>query len=194
MSLVLWYLLREPLVVVYSHVADRMLPVIGFETARVVPRPKSIDVTFELDRKPVTIQLTGARYSLSANSVVFLGLLLSLSFGLVRVRWKYLTCATLVLFLCQVTVFVVYLLSAMLSVFESQGQELTSPNLTHALDVFCESYIAVSAALPFLLFVPVFVTRTKAKSAPEKVSRNAPCPCGSGRKFKHCCGGQSPGK
>ncbi|HCV63371.1 MAG TPA: hypothetical protein DGR20_08750, partial [Alphaproteobacteria bacterium] len=21
-----------------------------------------------------------------------------------------------------------------------------------------------------------------------KVSRNAPCPCGSGKKFKHCCG------
>ena len=22
----------------------------------------------------------------------------------------------------------------------------------------------------------------------RKVSRNAPCPCGSGKKFKHCCG------
>ena len=22
----------------------------------------------------------------------------------------------------------------------------------------------------------------------EKVPRNAPCPCGSGKKFKHCCG------
>ena len=22
----------------------------------------------------------------------------------------------------------------------------------------------------------------------KKVSRNAPCPCGSGKKFKHCCG------
>src|SRR6185437_4990453 len=21
----------------------------------------------------------------------------------------------------------------------------------------------------------------------EKISRNAPCPCGSGRKYKHCC-------
>ena len=25
-------------------------------------------------------------------------------------------------------------------------------------------------------------------SANRKVSRNAPCPCGSGKKFKHCCG------
>ena len=23
--------------------------------------------------------------------------------------------------------------------------------------------------------------------APERLSRNAPCPCGSGRKYKHCC-------
>jgi uncharacterized protein len=29
------------------------------------------------------------------------------------------------------------------------------------------------------------------RSAP-KVGRNAPCPCGSGRKFKHCCG--APGR
>jgi hypothetical protein len=26
--------------------------------------------------------------------------------------------------------------------------------------------------------------------APNKISRNAPCPCGSGKKFKHCCIGK----
>ena len=32
-----------------------------------------------------------------------------------------------------------------------------------------------------------------AKTTPsEKVSRNAPCPCGSGKKYKYCCGKQSP--
>lgn len=31
--------------------------------------------------------------------------------------------------------------------------------------------------------------RTPARSA--KVGRNAPCPCGSGRKYKHCCGAAS---
>ncbi len=25
---------------------------------------------------------------------------------------------------------------------------------------------------------------------PKKLSRNAPCPCGSGRKYKHCCYGK----
>ena len=26
----------------------------------------------------------------------------------------------------------------------------------------------------------------------EKVGRNDPCPCGSGKKFKKCCGGEIP--
>ena len=30
---------------------------------------------------------------------------------------------------------------------------------------------------------PVF-----AEPAPAKIGRNAPCPCGSGRKYKNCCG------
>ena len=31
-------------------------------------------------------------------------------------------------------------------------------------------------------------TAPRAASGKKKVGRNAPCPCGSGRKFKHCCG------
>jgi preprotein translocase subunit SecA len=30
--------------------------------------------------------------------------------------------------------------------------------------------------------------RNKAVPASGKVGRNAPCPCGSGRKYKRCCG------
>ena len=26
------------------------------------------------------------------------------------------------------------------------------------------------------------------QAATQKISRNAPCPCGSGKKYKHCCG------
>ncbi|MEG0767992.1 MAG: SEC-C metal-binding domain-containing protein, partial [Clostridia bacterium] len=31
----------------------------------------------------------------------------------------------------------------------------------------------------------------KPKATAEKVGRNAPCPCGSGKKYKHCCGKES---
>ena len=32
------------------------------------------------------------------------------------------------------------------------------------------------------------VPESDAPSSPPKVGRNAPCLCGSGKKFKHCCG------
>ena len=30
--------------------------------------------------------------------------------------------------------------------------------------------------------------KPEANAAQNKVPRNAPCPCGSGKKYKHCCG------
>lgn len=35
------------------------------------------------------------------------------------------------------------------------------------------------------------IAEIEAASQPKKVSRNAPCPCGSGRKYKNCCGKKS---
>lgn len=32
------------------------------------------------------------------------------------------------------------------------------------------------------------IAEIEAENRPQKVSRNAPCPCGSGRKYKNCCG------
>jgi hypothetical protein len=32
------------------------------------------------------------------------------------------------------------------------------------------------------------VSTVKAKPKPAQVGRNAPCPCGSGKKYKNCCG------
>jgi hypothetical protein len=31
------------------------------------------------------------------------------------------------------------------------------------------------------------VSSKRQETGMEKVGRNAPCPCGSGRKYKHCC-------
>jgi uncharacterized protein YecA (UPF0149 family) len=30
--------------------------------------------------------------------------------------------------------------------------------------------------------------RSKIYHAPKKIGRNDPCPCGSGKKYKNCCG------
>jgi uncharacterized protein YecA (UPF0149 family) len=34
-----------------------------------------------------------------------------------------------------------------------------------------------------------WVAAREAQMAFEKAGRNDPCPCGSGKKFKHCCAG-----
>jgi preprotein translocase subunit SecA len=31
-------------------------------------------------------------------------------------------------------------------------------------------------------------TKSKPKKAEKKIGRNDPCPCGSGKKYKQCCG------
>ncbi len=36
-------------------------------------------------------------------------------------------------------------------------------------------------------FRPVTPTAQQLNRRPPRVGRNEPCPCGSGRKFKHCC-------
>lgn len=40
--------------------------------------------------------------------------------------------------------------------------------------------------LPLVEFLPEL--KKTAKAAEKKVGRNEPCPCGSGKKFKKCCG------
>ncbi len=39
-----------------------------------------------------------------------------------------------------------------------------------------------------MLSPPAMPTATRQREGP-KVGRNSPCPCGSGRKYKQCCGG-----
>jgi uncharacterized protein len=39
-------------------------------------------------------------------------------------------------------------------------------------------------------WLPVRKAKSTTRREEPKVGRNAPCPCGSGKKFKQCCGGQ----
>ena len=40
----------------------------------------------------------------------------------------------------------------------------------------------------FAEFLPALATKPMSRHIPEKTGRNEPCPCGSGKKFKKCCG------
>lgn len=58
------------------------------------------------------------------------------------------------------------------------------PNLVVTLNDWTKSDGTVA---PFPAQVPA--NRTRAPSPRTRVGRNDPCPCGSGRKYKRCCGG-----
>jgi uncharacterized protein len=45
---------------------------------------------------------------------------------------------------------------------------------------------AIQADQPAASVMPL-IRAQRAPNVPSKISRNAPCPCGSGKKYKHCC-------
>lgn len=56
-----------------------------------------------------------------------------------------------------------------------------------AVDKALGSYIAVLAMI-FVIFGAGFIATVKPEPEAPSGDRNAPCPCGSGRKLKQCCG------
>lgn len=68
-----------------------------------------------------------------------------------------------------------------------------SPAFWNFLDNFFEVYgktffpvlLWLAPSLPYMLGK---IDSTRAQGSKVSAPRNAPCPCGSGKKFKHCCG------
>ncbi len=79
-----------------------------------------------------------------------------------------------------------------------------SPSLDSLLAVLKREYASLNTQLEFRqrlmqsLYARHYLARTKARlpsqpgkplsAVAHKIGRNDPCPCGSGRKYKHCCG------
>ena len=56
---------------------------------------------------------------------------------------------------------------------------------------FCETYKAFfEYCMPRIKHLAKkFIKMNKTQEAASRIGRNDPCPCGSGFKYKHCCGG-----
>jgi len=52
---------------------------------------------------------------------------------------------------------------------------------------FSQPVVAVAIWLA-LMMLGLFKARSRREAPIGEVARNAPCPCGSGRKYKRCCG------
>lgn len=85
----------------------------------------------------------------------------------------------------------VRLITPFLRLGDEDGFEITKRegNAQRWVDAIVPSLIAIHAHwLARRSPVPAVASRTPARRDAPKVSRNDPCPCGSGRKFKKCCG------
>jgi hypothetical protein len=130
-------------------------------------------------------------------------LLLALFFatpGLIRSQyWKQFGIALGALFLWHAGYisFVLYRLAAQVASVDSAT---VRPVLHLRTDLPYELFLRlfIPQLLPFLLWIGVlhFCTPALAQQGSEEtissIGRNAPCPCGSGRKYKRCCGVSVP--
>ncbi len=109
--------------------------------------------------------------------------------------WWYALLAWFLLWLTQIAFFATDVTAKMGGFFLSQGFEfLFTLETQQLLDKLCRAYqLTLHHLIPFLLYAPVFFLRLREKPPRDAAggpapSRNQPCPCGSGKKFKRCCG------
>ncbi len=127
------------------------------------------------------------------NSIIFLSLVYIMTWPLVRRCWKYLLLALLILAASHVAFFTLTVLGEVASRHRAEGIDIFSAGTIRALAISVQTYSLIfEKAVPFLLFIPIVMAWRRPPAADagasgEKVGRNAPCPCGSGRKYKHCC-------
>ncbi len=127
------------------------------------------------------------------NSIILLSLVYMLPWRLWRRCWKYLLFAFLILALSHITFFTLTVLGEVASRHRAAGIALLSDGMIKAIAISVQTYSLIfEKALPFLLFIPVVMAWRRpvtpdTAAATEKAGRNARCPCGSGKKYKHCC-------
>lgn len=65
---------------------------------------------------------------------------------------------------------------------------LPAPMLERVKDAAARQGISMNALLTLVVGQWLDPPQPAAVSKSSKLARNAPCPCGSGEKFKRCCG------
>ena len=201
LALTTWYLTRYP----YSHMVvgagSRILSVMSG-----MPPEEIIEVRdgeFYLDtglerRSGKSVEFLLPVYQVHWNSILFLSLLFITPWRLWRLRWKYLLAATLLLALSHVLFFTVTIFGRVAAAYAAAGLDIVGEGTITAIAFTVRIYsVIIEKAVPFLLFIPVVTAWRKSPEAldkvrgkrrfVEKVRRNAPCPCGSGKKYKNCC-------
>jgi hypothetical protein len=141
-------------------------------------------------------------YPVSWNLVYLLTLLAVTPLPRLVRNWKWALAAAAALWLSQVAYFAANVYWQVAATYAQEAPELQfqSPAATRLLAYLVQAYsLTLSHLLPFLLYLPVLLRtgeractrwrrRAERAGAEANVRRNDPCPCGSGRKYKRCCG------
>jgi hypothetical protein len=130
------------------------------------------------------------------TSVYFLWLVVLTSWRRLRRAWWYIFLAFVLLWLSQVAFFSLNTAKD-IGILHLQrfGESFLSQGTLRFLDFSCRAYfVSLHHMVPFVLYAPTLLFHPENKPAwsadadHKNPSRNAPCPCGSGEKFKRCCG------
>lgn len=147
-------------------------------------KPKPKGTSLELDGKQIHM-----------NMVLLIALVLASPRLNISKRFKLLLIAISVLFFVHVllTVFVIKFYST--QVLASHSKELRSGTMQTIYYWVKLFYEGVGwQFFPFLIWAILcyktffFKEEALTSKVKERIDRNAPCPCGSGRKYKRCCG------
>ena len=127
-----------------------------------------------------------------SNMAITLALILATPGIALRRRFKILLIAFLVLFAIHVADLTVEVKRIYFTYYSNVSVE-SYPGWQKAMINWLSRFFIVfrSQAPPFILWGMLCFRELFSQAAPylgPKVARNAPCPCGSGKKYKHCCG------
>jgi hypothetical protein len=195
LSLGLWYALRYPYTRVTVHGGAHLLSgLTGVPAGELLLERQDrllLDTQLRRHGKRDVRQLDV--YPVTWNVVLLLTLTLVTPLRRLRKLWPYILFAAGLLWLTQALFFCFATYAQMARVYELEGMELQSSRATRMLAMAVQGYgVTFSLAVPFLLYAPVFLLRERKPRKPpagqRRPGRNSPCPCGSGRKYKHCCG------
>jgi len=131
------------------------------------------------------------------NSVYLLWVAMLTPRRRLRRLWLWGVLATVALWLSQIAYFTFNIVVSVGGLYLERAPEdaFLSGGTLQVLDICRRTYsLTFSHLVPFVLWSPVLLVRLREspvweapRGAPQP-PRNTPCPCGSGRKFKRCCG------
>ncbi len=193
----LWYLLRFPYSVLIVEESERILHLLGG------PEPGRM---FRIHEGTITIdtglnQPDGKPYikrfdvnTIHWNLVFFLALACATPLRMLRRRRLLLAAAAIVLHATHVLFFVSGTYVDIAELYASHGRPFLGLDSLKAIGIATRTYgMTLNSFVPFLLYLPILLGKRENGPRAPRVSgattgRNEPCPCGSGKKFKRCCG------